>query len=96
MPRKNNRRHPPKKRVYFKLKAPKAEEVTLCGTFNNWETHSQRLRRDKKGVWGTSLVLEPGTYEYRFLVDGEWQNDPDAEMVAPNPYGTQNCVRMVV
>lgn len=96
MPRKNNRRQPPKKRVYFKLKASGAEEVILAGTFNNWETHSCCLKRDKKGVWSASLMLEPGTYEYRFLVDRQWQNDPEAEVAAPNPYGTQNCVRVVI
>ena len=40
------------------------------------------------------MMLEPGTYEYRFLVDGEWQTDPDAEVVS-NPYSTQNCVQIV-
>ena len=33
-------------------------------------------------------------YEYRFLVDGQWQNAPDAEVV-PNPYGGQNCVQVI-
>lgn len=94
MPRKNNRKHPSKKRVYFKLQALDATEVILAGSFNNWDTHSRHLKQGKKGLWRTYLTLEPGTYEYRFLVDGQWQNDPDAE-VAPNPYGTENCVRIV-
>lgn len=93
MPRKNNRRHLPKKRVYFRLNAPEAKEVALCGTFNNWETHSQCLKRDKKGVWSTYVALEPGTYEYRFRVDGRWQNE--AEVMVLNPYGT-HCVRVVI
>ena len=77
------------RRVYFKLEAPAAEEVLLCGSFNDWDISSRRLKKNKKGVWTTYLQLEPGAYEYRFLVDGEWQNSPDTELVA-NPFGTQN------
>jgi len=81
----------PKKRVYFNLEAPGAKEVILAGTFNNWAVDSRRLRQNKKGVWSTFLSLEPGTYEYRYLVDGTWQNDPDADKT-PNEYGTLNCI----
>ena len=94
MPRKVSRRNLPQKRVYFKLDTPEAKEVVLSGSFNNWETDSKRLKQDRKGVWRTWLMLEPGVYEYRFVVDGQWQNDPDAEVV-PNAYGAQNSVRIV-
>ena len=80
-----------KKRVYFKLTEPKAKSVALVGTFNTWDKTS--LKQDKNGVWRTWKMMEPGTYEYRYL-DGEWQNEPDAELVV-NPYGTQNCLKVV-
>ena len=96
MPRKDHHfKGPLRKRVYFKLRAPGAEEVILCGSFNNWETHSHHLKRDKKGVWRTYLSMEPGIYEYRFLVDGQWQNDPEAD-VMPNAVGSQNCLQVVI
>ncbi len=80
------------RRVYFKLAAPEAQKVHLCGSFNEWETESRELKRNKKGEWTGYLRLEPGTYEYRFVVDGQqWHNSPDAELV-PNPYGTQNIL----
>ena len=94
MPRKNSLKQLPKKRVYFKLTAPEAKEVKLLGGFNNWNPDARPLKQDKKGIWRTWLMLEPGTYEYRFLVDGAWQNDPYSEVVS-NPYGTQNCVQVV-
>ena len=84
----------PKKRVYFNLAVPDAEEVRLVGSFNNWDPEGRLLKRDKKGTWKTWMALEPGSYEYRFLVDGQWQNAPGAEVV-PNPYGGQNCVQVV-
>jgi 1,4-alpha-glucan branching enzyme len=47
------------------------------------------------GVWKASVSLQPGTYHYRFLVDGEWRDDPNCELHVPNPYGTQDSVRIV-
>lgn len=83
-----------KKRVYFKLQAPAAKSVALVGTFNNWNPKSRTLKQDAKGVWRTWMMLQPGTYEYRFLVDGQWRNAPDADEV-PNPFGTRNNVQAV-
>lgn len=85
---------PTKKRVYFSLEAPNAKEVILCGSFNNWDINARRLRQDKMGIWRTFRMLAPDTYEYRFLVDGEWQNGPKADVIE-NAYGTYNCVVVV-
>ena len=93
MPRKNDQKKS-KSRACFKLQAPEAQQVVLCGTFNDWDQDTRRLKRSKNGIWSTFLSLEPGTYEYRFLVDGQWQNDPNADVV-PNPFGSQNNVLMV-
>ena len=38
------------------------------------------------------LKLEPGRYQYRFVIDGEWLNDPLNENVEPTPYGGHNSV----
>jgi hypothetical protein len=43
--------------------------VAVTGCFNNWSEHIP-LTKDQKGVWHTSIHLEPGTYEYKFVVDG--------------------------
>jgi 1,4-alpha-glucan branching enzyme len=94
MPRKNTRKQPPKKRVYFKLTAPEAREVKLPGSFNNWEPDARHLKKTSNGDWRTFMALEPGVYEYRFLVDGAWMNHSDSELV-PNAFGTENCVRVV-
>jgi hypothetical protein len=38
------------------------------------------------------LLLSPGEYEYRFLVDGQWKDDPMAKRYVGNPFGGFNCV----
>jgi 1,4-alpha-glucan branching enzyme len=84
-----------KKRVTFTFDAPEAKEVFLCGTFNDWCLDKTPLKRDARGKWKAQIMLAPGTYEYRLRVDGVWTNDPAADGVTPNPFGTENCVRQV-
>ena len=68
--------------------------MNLVGTFNDWDPKKRILRQDTQGVWKTSMLLEPGAYEYRFLVDGEWQNDSDSDL-KPNEFGSENCIRTI-
>ncbi|HZZ79741.1 MAG TPA: glycogen-binding domain-containing protein [Gemmataceae bacterium] len=85
-----------KKRVTFKLSAPLAQCVLVTGSFCNWQTHSHHLKKDKAGVWKATLSLPAGRYEYRFVVDGEWQNDPLCHERVPNSFGTENCILHVL
>ena len=85
----------PTKKVQFEFPAPEALEVYLAGKFNNWDIKVNPMKKDKKGTWKISLSLNPGRYEYRFLVDGKWENDPACCDCVPNEFGSQNCVRIV-
>jgi hypothetical protein len=40
-------------------------------------------------------MLAPGTYEYKFCVDGHWQPDPENPNFTPNDLGTLNSVLIV-
>jgi len=46
-------------------------------------------------VWKVSVELPPGVHHYRFLVGGEWRDDPECIVRVPNPFGGQNAVRQV-
>jgi 1,4-alpha-glucan branching enzyme len=78
--------------VRLMLVEPKAREVFVSGTFNGWSPMSLPLTPDGTGAWSVQLKLAPGRYEYRFVVDGQWVDDPKASRVAPNPFGTLNAV----
>jgi hypothetical protein len=43
----------------------------------------------------TELSLEVGIYEYRFVVDGQWMDDPNAEQHVPNGLGGRNSLLAV-
>jgi len=80
------------KKVDLKMLLPKAKKVSLAGDFNNWNVKSHPLKKDSKGMWKISIDLVPGRYEYRFIVDGKWQNDPNCTTCVPNPLGGENCM----
>ena len=80
------------KRITFKLHAPDAQTVLLAGDFNSWDPEMHPLKKSSAGIWKKMVSLSPGRYEYRFIVDGEWQNDPDCTTCSSNPFGSKNCV----
>ena len=80
------------KKIDFKFFAPQAKKVELGGCFNNWKANKNQLKKDAAGNWKTSLKLAPGRYEYRYLVDGVWQNAQEPVECVPNASGTWNCV----
>jgi len=69
--------------------------VLLVGDFTHWQEKPIALRKSPDGVWMGAVDLPPGTYHYRFMVDGEWRDDPESTLRVPNPFGTENAVRQV-
>ena len=86
---------PGKRTVTFSIAAPEAKVVSLAGDFTNWAKSPIPLKKLQSGLWAATVPLDPGTYQYRLLVDGEWQDDPQCLNRVPNSFGTQNCVRQV-
>ena len=83
------------KKQTFAIQAPTAHSVMLVGDFTHWQQQPISLRKQKDGLWKTSVPLAPGTYHYRFLVDGEWRDDPECTLRVDNPFGDKNSVRQV-
>jgi 1,4-alpha-glucan branching enzyme len=94
MPRKRSKESSTKA-VRFSLQAPEAKSVSLAGDFNGWNADALPMKKGNKGTWKATVDLEPGRYEYRFCVDGCWQDDPDAQERVDNAFGSQNCQRFV-
>ena len=72
--------------VRFTFEAPDAVSVQLAGDFNEWTPEEGEMEL-LGGVWVKTLILPPGRYRYRYVVDGRWQNDPLNPSVEPSPYG---------
>jgi 1,4-alpha-glucan branching enzyme len=79
--------------VAFSLDAPGAQEVYLCGDFNEWSPTSLRMiRYGARDHWEKRLILAPGRYQYKFVVDDVWVHDTGASENARNHHGSLNSV----
>ena len=83
------------KKESFAYFAPSAENVMLVGDFTEWEQNPITLKKQKDGTWKANVELQSGEYQYRFLVDGQWQDDSQCPDRRDNGFGQQNCIRQV-
>ena len=80
-----------KAQVTFRYEDPNATQVFLAGEFNGW-SDSADLLDNADGVWTKTLELAPGDYGYKFVVDGNWTQDPANANATDDGFGGQNSV----
>ncbi|MFH1217189.1 MAG: glycogen-binding domain-containing protein [Pseudomonadota bacterium] len=76
----------------FSLEAPDASTVFLAGNFNEWNPTEHAMRKFKGGKFVKKLKLNPGKYEYQFIVDGQWWTDPVNPNREINSFGSENSI----
>lgn len=80
------------KQTTFKVKAIPGAEVFLAGSFNNWDPSKTRMKQNGDGSYAVKVRIPPGKHEYKFLVNGTWQVDPDCGQWVSNGFGSLNSV----
>jgi 1,4-alpha-glucan branching enzyme len=83
---------PAERPVTFACFQPGAQRVFLAGSFNGWDSTCTMMTKAEDGRWTATLMLKPATYEYRFIVDGFWQEDPMSARFVANPFGGINSI----
>ncbi len=81
--------------ILFKVHAPEARRVQLVGDFTSWQEPIDLNDDDEDGIWITIKRLDPGTYQYKFIVDGRWQPDPSNPLDTDDAHGGRNSVVIV-
>ena len=62
--------------VTFNYYGPTSKSVNLAGEMNGWSATATSFTYNKNtGFWTIEKELEPGKYEYKFVVDGNWITD---------------------
>jgi hypothetical protein len=91
---------PALREVVVEFRDAAAEDVRIAGDFNGWVpdrgVESRRLQEGDTTVWRKVLRVPPGTYAYRYVVDGEWRTDPanpDRLPTADGPASSRLTVR---
>lgn len=82
--------------VLFSIHVPGAHDVKLAGDFNGWVPDRDVLSlKEDGGLWKKFVFLGPGTYQYKFIVDDEWREDPHNALMAQDSLGGQSSVVVI-
>ena len=85
-----------KKAVTFTVHADKGKAVYVAGEFNGWDPTAKKMAyKARKGIYEAAINLKPGTYQYKFVIDGVWCADPENAEAVANDQGTFNSVMTV-
>jgi len=75
--------------IVFDAKGVDYKDVLVAGSFNGWSTSKNPMQL-KDGVWTVDLVLAPGSYQYKLVLDGNWVLDPANSTKMSNNLGDYN------
>ena len=81
--------------VTFEVRDLPGKEVCVAGSFNDWQPVKKLKDKNGDGVYRGRIMLPPGEYQYKFLIDGEWRADAANPNFTPNSYGSLNSVFIV-
>ncbi|WP_372766892.1 isoamylase early set domain-containing protein [Lutibacter sp.] len=67
-------------KVTFSIAAKDANKVAVIGDFNDWDAKAAPLKKLKNGTFKGTVGLQKGqSYEFRYVVDGDYVNDEEAD-----------------
>lgn len=72
--------------VLFQFQNKTAKTVEIAGDFNHW-IPEPLISRNEKGLWQKIIHVDQKTFRYKFIIDGEWQIDPNQPSHKENSYG---------
>ena len=68
-----------------------ARRVILSGNFNSWSTLQGQMLKTDSG-WIKDIKIEPGIYEYKFIINGNWIHDTNNNLKVDDGYDGYNSV----
>lgn len=80
--------------VEFSFFRPQAKAVTVAGDFNGWHKQSMRMAKGEDGWWRFRFRMAPGTYQFRYVSDGQWFNDYAAFGLEHGPFGWNSVLQV--
>ena len=85
-----------RRRVVLTADLGPGKNVSVAGNFNDWDPGAKPMPdKEGNGIYRCTLLLAPGKYEYKFVIDGVWCTDPSNDNFAPNDLGTLNSLLIV-
>ncbi len=67
-------------KVTFSVEASEANNVSVAGEFNEWNTEATVLKKLKNGSFKGSINLpKDSQFQFKYVVDGQWTNETEAD-----------------
>lgn len=84
-------------KVTFSVEAKAANSASVVGDFNNWSLESGEMAKLKNGTFkGVFEVPAAAAYEFKYVIDGAYVNEPEADAFQWNDYANaENSVLAV-
>ena len=84
-------------KVTFTIEAEEAKKVSIVGSFNEWNEKATPLKKLKNGTFKGTVDLDAeNSYEFKYIVDGDYVNDSAADSYVWSDYASaENSVDSV-
>jgi 1,4-alpha-glucan branching enzyme len=74
-------------KVTFSIEAKEADTAAVVGDFNNWNQSEGALSKLKNGTFkGVFDLPKDNSFEFKYLVDGNYVNEPQADSYRWNKF----------
>lgn len=74
-------------KVTFSIDAKEANAASVIGDFNSWDPKEGALSKLKNGTFKATFNLpKDASYEFKYLVDGVYLNEPEADSFIFNSF----------
>lgn len=87
-----SKREPAAEGMYFELQVEQAQNVEIAFDCNDWRPEPMVSDAEAAGRWSVTKALPRGEFRYKFIVDGQWMNDPLNPFTKPNPFGSVDSI----
>ena len=67
-------------------------EVQVAGSWNQWTPRDLDLVGDD--TWMLSLSIPPGTFQYKYIIDGVWIHDPSKKWLQDAEGNVNNVLKV--
>lgn len=76
----------------FSVQAANAKAVYLAGEMSDWQANMFKMKQEEPGNWSLTLYLQPGAWQYKFVVDGQWSYDRSNPQTTDDGYDGLNSI----